>query len=257
MKSNLQRSLISVCATENILFLNCICPHLYHEYQLIKNKQVDSLVTIAVEKKPKLIIISYQPSLSYQNYITSFEIPSIDLPTASPGVKVHYGFYTHYLANYFKVREALGKILENPNYDNYTLHITGYSLGAGVATIATPDWVQFMKDRNDTRSIQLYVYASPRPGNLEFSKYLSELNIKMGRYNKAKDLISNLPTRGFGYTHAIPEIYHNNVGNKSEFVYCDQKFDEDPKCGISQENKVSIWPHILPFNQLVPTPPYC
>ncbi|KAI9294329.1 hypothetical protein K502DRAFT_292456, partial [Neoconidiobolus thromboides FSU 785] len=75
---------------------------------------------------------------------------------------VHSSFCSHYLRNYFKAREILTRVLENPKYKNYILHNTGCSLGAAVATILMPDKVKFMKAKGNSRLVQAFVYGFSR-----------------------------------------------------------------------------------------------
>ncbi|KAI9290728.1 alpha/beta-hydrolase [Neoconidiobolus thromboides FSU 785] len=182
----------------------------------------------------------------------------VDLPTAKEGVKVHHGFYSNYLSSYFPVRNAVIELLDNPIYKNFTLHITGYSLGASTATISLPDWVSLLKSRYDHRKIEAYAYASPRPGNEGFAQYIADLNVPITRYSNRNDVVPQLGPRSGGFVHAAPEIHERYIGfGRTELIECSQEYDEDPNCGYKENFPVSLAMHLAPLNGLIPLPPYC
>ncbi|KAI9292127.1 alpha/beta-hydrolase [Neoconidiobolus thromboides FSU 785] len=251
VRKNLARSLISVCPAEKILNQECLCKKTFTNIKIFQNDDFDSLVTVATDEQDKLILVSYRASLTAQNWVTNFEYPMIDLPSAKQGVKVHHGFYSNYLSNYFSVRNAVVELLDNPKYKDFTLHITGYSLGASTATISLPDWVSLLRSKNDQRKIEAYAYASPRPGNEAFAQFIAE-------YSNRNDVVPHLPPRSGGYVHAAPEIHERYIGlGRTELIECSQEYDEDPNCGYKENFPVSAAMHLLPLNGLLPLPPYC
>ncbi|KAI0224720.1 hypothetical protein L0F63_006454, partial [Massospora cicadina] len=142
---------------------------------------------------------------------------------APNGVKVHRGFHRIHLALVDKVFLAARKLLENPAYQNFTLHITGYSLGGAIATLVVPDWYRYMKQNNYHHKMVSYSYSSPRIGNEQFAQYVASTKVPAIRYTNENDLVPHLPPRSMGFVHAGLE-YHFTEGRTMQ---CRQDFDED------------------------------
>jgi len=85
------------------------------------------------------------------------------------------------------------------------LLVTGHSLGAAVATIASNDLAKTFPGRN----VYLINFGSPRVGNTDFAKQVVEtvrlVERNVNRNGQLPDLVTILPPVAFGFTHVGKE----------------------------------------------------
>ncbi|NUQ83558.1 MAG: lipase family protein [Anaerolineales bacterium] len=104
--------------------------------------------------------------------------------------RVHRGFAEAYKSIEVQVLKALPKVKGLP------LYITGHSLGAAVATIAT----QYLERDHELRDriAACYTFGSPRVGNREFDR---DLKSSVYRVVNTTDIVTVVPLLSMGYTH--------------------------------------------------------
>lgn len=104
--------------------------------------------------------------------------------------RVHRGFAEAYKSIEAQALKALPKVKGLP------LYITGHSLGAAVATIAT----QYLERDHELRDqiAACYTFGSPRVGNREFDR---DLKSSVYRVVNTTDIVTVLPLLSMGYTH--------------------------------------------------------
>ena len=96
-----------------------------------------------------------------------------------PKVKVHPGFWQAFEA----VRQPLTKILDEPEYRDLPLYITGHSLGGALAVVAT-----YVLE--DDRIAACYTFGGPRVGNLQFGQRIKP---PVYRVVNASDIVARVP----------------------------------------------------------------
>lgn len=104
--------------------------------------------------------------------------------------RVHKGFAEAYKSIEIQVLKGLAKIGDQP------LYITGHSLGAALATVAT----QYL-ERDSKRRDQIaacYTFGSPRVGNKEFDR---EFKSAIYRVVNTTDIVTVVPLLAMGYIH--------------------------------------------------------
>ncbi|KAF8376529.1 hypothetical protein PRIPAC_82958 [Pristionchus pacificus] len=111
-------------------------------------------------------------------------------------------------------------------HPDYTLYITGHSLGASMSALAV---VRIAKNKiHPVDKIINYNFGEPRTGDKQFASLFDSL-LKGYRVIHDKDLIPHTPFPSMGYQHHATEVfYENNMTPGSPFVVC--KEQEDPKC---------------------------
>lgn len=104
--------------------------------------------------------------------------------------RIHKGFGQAYKSIEIQVLKAIMKL------DDIPLYITGHSLGAGVATVAT----QYLeRDENFRNQIAAcYTFGSPRVGNREFDR---KLKSSVYRVVNTTDIVTVVPLLAMGYLH--------------------------------------------------------
>lgn len=129
--------------------------------------------------------LNYQQSIYNINLVselTSLKLVSINNKSISVGV--HLGF----LNIYESVRDKIFKILQkiNPN-KNIPIVLTGHSMGSAVSTLCLIDL------HNSLYKTICYNFASPRVGDINFSKAVDRLNLKLYRIVNEDDQVPFLP----------------------------------------------------------------
>jgi len=104
--------------------------------------------------------------------------------------RIHKGFAQAYKSIEIQVLKAIKKL------DDIPLYITGHSLGAAVATVAT----QYLERDEDIRNqiAACYTFGSPRVGNREFDR---DLKSAIYRVVNTTDIVTVVPLLAMGYLH--------------------------------------------------------
>ncbi|KAJ9062598.1 hypothetical protein DSO57_1009151 [Entomophthora muscae] len=257
VKKNFINAYMPFCPTEKIAGRDCICKQTYPYVEYIEDKGTQTMVVVAINAKYNQIVVSYRITANLQNWIDNLNLQFNDVAEMPQGVRVHRGIYSDFMGTYNKVKDSVTGLLDDPQYQDYTLFITGYSLGAGIAQISVPSWYNLLQSRENPHRIEVISYSNPRVGNREFADYLESFNIPITRYTNQNDLVSHLPGRKQGYVHAGVEVYGSKVNGEYVLRECSQDYDEDPTCVLSTFNRKSPLPHARPLGKFVPLPPYC
>jgi predicted lipase len=99
--------------------------------------------------------------------------------------EVHKGFYKAEQAVINDVMNAV-KVLKS-QFPNYSILITGHSLGAAMATLTSLDLI------SAGYPVRMINFGSPRVGNDEFSAYSSSTIIDHSRNTHYKDMVVHIP----------------------------------------------------------------
>ncbi|KAJ9066611.1 hypothetical protein DSO57_1007953 [Entomophthora muscae] len=257
VRRNFISAYMPFCPAEKIAGRDCICKEAYPHVEYIEDKPTDTLVIVAVNEKFKQIVVSYKLTTSVQNWIDNFNFPMVDIAEMPRGTRLHRGFYSNFMASYVRVQDSVGALLDDFRYKDYTLFITGYSLGGGLALVSTPSWANLLRSRRDPRRIQVIAYSNPRVGNRAFADYLESLDISITRYTNDNDLVPHLPGRKQGYVHAGVEVFGAERGRGHRLHQCSQNYDEDPNCSLGTFARKSPVGHAFPMGKFIPLPPYC
>ncbi|KAJ9079351.1 hypothetical protein DSO57_1036229 [Entomophthora muscae] len=255
VQNYLQHSLISVCKADKLD--KCFCEGKFADLKIFINETFDAQAAVATDSRNKLIIISYRGSVSKKNWDTNFRSQLINYPKLNSKIKIHQGFYEHFRSLQSQMEPEVLKLLNNPKYKNFKLHVTGYSLGASLAAVALPAWTSLLSTRRMEKKAQLFIYSGPRPGNVEFSRYLETLGIPLIRYAKNGDVVPHVPDQSVGYSHVGQEFYDGSLFlRKKEVIRCANNVIEDGNC-LLQDTQFHFINHFLPFQKVIPLPPFC
>ncbi|KAI9293021.1 hypothetical protein K502DRAFT_294450 [Neoconidiobolus thromboides FSU 785] len=257
LHSNYKYAMVSQCNKDAIITGNCICSKTFLYDSIIEASKEELVVVIGVDPAIKTIIVSYRATKTIKNWIANFDYTQVKYPDAEGNVLVHRGFYKATVATQDKSEKAVLALIQNPEYKGYKLQITGLSLGAALSTLSSVRWNKFLQENKLNNSMEVFSYASPRVGNEEFAQLVANGNYPVTRYSNLNDVVVHLPPRSFNYVHVAAEIYERRVSfGKTEFVNCDQSYDEDATCGLSQTGLLSFARHVFVFNKLIKLP-YC
>ncbi|KAF3770910.1 alpha/beta-hydrolase [Cryphonectria parasitica EP155] len=153
---------------------------------------------VAVDPTREEIVVAFRGSSDLRNWIADFDFIEVAYSDCT-GCYVHDGFYESWkeIQTY-----AVGYVeAAYETYPDYTLVITGHSLGAAVATLAG---VQF---RIDGYPCDIYTVGSPRIGNLAWAEFVTAQDGAEYRATHYDDPVPRLPPIVLGYYHTSPEFW--------------------------------------------------
>ncbi len=138
-----------------------------------------------------------------RDWMTDADIPLVPF---SAGGLVHKGFLGALDDMWADVVAAI----KAQQTRGQTLWITGHSLGAALATLATARFrIEQDKPVNGT-----YVYGSPRCGDGDFQmRYNAQAQTKTFRYVNNIDVVPRVPPRNLGFRHIGTFVYFDSDGD--------------------------------------------
>jgi predicted lipase len=121
---------------------------------------------VALDPTRSLIIVAFVGSGStIRNWFTDFTFAQVPYTlTDCTSCWIHSGFSTGRSERRDAVLNTVISALEM--YPDYSLIITGHSIGAGIATLAGAEL------RSMNYNADIYTYGSPRVGNTEFATFV-------------------------------------------------------------------------------------
>lgn len=153
---------------------------------------------VAVDQVRQEIVVAFRGSSDLRNWIADFLF--IQTPYSyCDDCWVHDGFkeswdeISSYAFDYVEAAFAA--------YPDYTLVLTGHSLGAAVATIAAVEL------RLAGYACDIYTVGSPRVGNLAFAQFVTAQAGAEYRATHFDDPVPRLPPIVIGYFHTSPEYW--------------------------------------------------
>jgi predicted lipase len=173
---------------------------------------------IAVNYELQRIIIAFQGSYNLRDWILTnartipypfaFDknIPNGSLPLEG-NPKVHEGFLKAYRAVSHRIYDTLEHL--SSQHSNFSLYLTGHSLGGALALMAAIHISQHQL-LNPSTPIRVYTYGQPRVGNADFVNHLAKQRLLVYRYVNDADEVADLPPTVGGYVHYGMEIWFHN-----------------------------------------------
>ncbi|ORZ37811.1 Alpha/Beta hydrolase protein [Catenaria anguillulae PL171] len=198
---------------------------------------------IAERPSSKEIYVVFRGSSDIRNWLDNFQLWQREWPfpiAVKPErkVQVHKGFIDAYDRLRGDVTKTLRGLLADPAKKDWTVVITGHSLGAAMATIAAVDLVSAGIGL-DPAKVTLSAFHSPRVGNSEFSRIVSNLGLaQVERVAQDNDIIVHVPSDWLGYEHIAGEKYI--MGDQ---VYACQG-TEDRRCSRSRAPVLNLIVHM-------------
>ncbi|KAH6568206.1 hypothetical protein BASA62_005610 [Batrachochytrium salamandrivorans] len=143
---------------------------------------------VAVKHGIKAINVVFRGSSNPGDWSTSLKVRKSDafkeyfqdnFQMIPKGVKIHSGFLSAYMRVHDQVRIHVDIL--RVEYPDYSINYIGHSLGGALAAIALVN--QAVKyGPSEFSRLHLYSYGAPRIGNMEWSKWVS--NMEVGSLNR-------------------------------------------------------------------------
>lgn len=194
------------------------------------------------------IVVAFRGSHELANMVTDGNL--VLIPLVSRGIEknntalVHAGF----LISYNSVRAVVVHVVRDQllAYPNYTVVISGHSLGGALASIAALS----VKSNFPSAAVRLFTYGQPRTGDAAYADLVEDI---VGRNNifRAVHTWDGVPTmvpETLGYHHHAREYWQfEEPASSSTIRRCEGQ--EDPKCSHSIPSTGINPAHIVYFGQ--------
>ncbi|KAJ9076024.1 hypothetical protein DSO57_1030081 [Entomophthora muscae] len=250
-----KHSMLSKCTASQLQNERCYCKGKFQEPVLFNNMIINSQSVVAIDPTNKLVVISYRATVSERNWESNLKTSLVPHPYINGPQRVHDGILEYVSSIYRQMEPTVVRMLrKNPSYK---LHITGYSLGGCASFISVPFWMHTLKTRNLKNKVQVFSYVGPRPGNVEFAKYIESLNIPIARYTQKGDVVPHAIDQFRGYSQVGLEFYDSSRPlMRKSFVRCSFDVIEDKNCSL-KERRFHSTIHLMPFQRPLPVPIFC
>lgn len=184
---------------------------------------------VGVQPESSEIIVAFRGTVSssVENWSADLDFKKTDLAYKADGVTyipddvfpplhVHEGFLTDFLMHIKALNETVLDLQEQ--YPNYTISITGHSLGAAMATLGCLMFQLGTEYRSE--GLRCITFGSPRVGDQEFAAYFDSMILDSWRYTHHNDPIVHLPPESFHFRHVNTEVY-SQKGTRTRPCYAE------------------------------------
>ncbi|MCM3748334.1 lipase family protein [Paenibacillus pasadenensis] len=207
-----------------------------------------------VAESPHSVVAAFRGTVSPSDWMTDFMADQTEFDLVKDGGFTHRGF----TALYKSLRPQLMRLIEQTSARK-PLFVTGHSLGAALATLASIDLAANVRGRAPI----IYTFGSPRVGNGGFARTFGKYVPRSFRLANSQDLVAHLPplifkdprTEVIYYYSHVSELYELDfnggsvAGNHVLVGYFKALAAEDPEFALAMcRNPIGWCPHeqILP-----------
>ncbi|KAJ9060547.1 hypothetical protein DSO57_1029605 [Entomophthora muscae] len=254
LREHIPLAFVPICGQERIDNGDCVCEKRFGWLKVVQSPDLNARAVVFNDIIKKEIIVAFRPSNTLRNWVADTGALLIPFPGANDGAMVHEGFLDHFTKIKEPVLKELEWRLQLRAFENYTVHILGYSLGGALAILSIPAFHDLMTKYH--HKISYTAYTAPRVGNQAFASLIDSLSVDLVRYTIRNDIVSLLPPRRFGFVHPGLEFHAIVVGSSTAILPCDPQYDEDPNCSLAADNFLKFT-HYYPDNHPVPDPLFC
>ncbi|OJJ56702.1 hypothetical protein ASPSYDRAFT_33769 [Aspergillus sydowii CBS 593.65] len=199
--------------------------------QYSNDNPTDTQATLFEDVEAKELIIAFRGTSTPKDLETDFKFSLV--PLTAPGTdcskcKVHSGFQEAYQTLADDVSAKIESELSA--HSDYSLIVTGHSLGAGIAAIATAALTGLGHE------MTTYTFGEPKNGDQEFADYLESLvsDDNYYRITHANDGVPQIPPALLDYVHHGAEYWQKQSGmNDATTTFACGKGSSD--CNAAQD----------------------
>ena len=186
-------------------------------HTFISNTDSDVQVGITINKTDKRICVVFRGSESTKDWFYDLKIQKHNL---KDGIWVHSGFYQQLYENgvYDKILTSVKQIVDE--HLDFSLYVTGHSLGAALATLCG-----FMFSQELKTQITVVSFASPRVGNAEWKNaFEKQHNLVHYRIANNRDIVTAFPMYNYHHVGKTIRLFENSYSifvDNSKFSWYD------------------------------------
>jgi triacylglycerol lipase len=174
----------------------------HQKLRFIENKKTDTQALVISDDKK--VIVAFRGTTSRKDWQTNINYTLIQ-PDDMFG-QVHEGFYNSLQSVWAEVVEVIEDFKKG---DYKSLWFTGHSLGGALANLAVAALIQ-----EDYPVYGLYTFGQPRVGDRAFARTMNaEFKDRYFLFINDRDIVTRVPTRKMGYSHAGNLLYFDEEGN--------------------------------------------
>lgn len=166
----------------------CVLQKIIDEPIFFDDNITSAQAIILYDREKQIIYLTFRGTDDLKDWIYDLDTKLKPMTHNISKALVHSGFLKQFESLISKIEEALN------NMEFNTIFISGHSLGAALASIAS---VYFQNHHSD-KDIILYVFGSPRCGNQEFTNLVTKNVKRFCRVVNETDPINEVP---FGKTY--------------------------------------------------------
>jgi len=205
---------------------------------------------VARDDRRREIVVAFRGSHELADMVTDGNI--VLIPLVSHGVEknntalVHAGF----LLSYNSVRAVVVHVVRHQllAFPDYTVVITGHSLGGALASIAALS----VKSNIPSAAIRLFTYGQPRTGDAAYADLVEDVVGRNFIYRAVHtwDGVPTMIPENLGYHHHAREYWQfEEPANSSTIRRCEGQ--EDPGCSRSIPSTGINPAHLVYFGQVM------
>jgi len=160
----------------------------------------DNGVQYYVGRKNNTIVIAFRGTDSFRDLLTDAEFWKMSIPygNTNSDIKVHSGFIKAY--KHPCVRDAIHTFITD---EIDTVYITGHSYGAALSLLCAID----LEYNFPKKYYEVALFGCPCVGNRAFVSSYNKRLIKTLRVENGNDMVSKIPFRFMGFSHAGIRIH--------------------------------------------------
>lgn len=165
--------------------------------EFIDDTQTDFQAGITKSDAKKRLVVVFRGTESNMDWLYDFLICKHNY---KDNIRIHSGFHRQLFSNsnYFKLTSCLSNLLSKDEYKDYTVYVTGHSLGGALATM----YGYFLSKELCHNHVTVVSFASPRVGNQGFKDdFDRQKNLTCYRVTNNRDIVT-----------ATPMVHYKHVG---------------------------------------------
>jgi feruloyl esterase len=207
-------------------------------------KKTNTQATLFKDDAKKELILAFRGTTNLQDFIRDLNqslTPYESIGVKCVGCSVHRGYLTSWNSAADEVVDTLKSVqAANPGY---ILTVTGHSLGASLAALASVSLVGLGFEFN------VYTFGEPRTGNPAWADYVDSILPpgKMFRVTHANDGVPQTITIKDGFKHHSTEYWQADKKKYSAGLTQKCSGQEPPDCNNSEKG-TGVGPHAIGIN---------
>lgn len=164
---------------------------------------------VVLDKHRKRIYVIFRGSESLMDWYHDFVVSKYTLVEGKK-IRIHKGMYLQlHEDNVFAIiKQTILDLLEEEEYKEYDVYVTGHSLGGGLSTLFS----YLLAKQEKGINVTCISFASPRVGNIYFARDFNHLqNVMHYRCFNSHDIVAYVPNYRYYHCGIRVKLYKDNI----------------------------------------------